>query len=448
MNTAQSKMKSDLPSKDQSRFEWFLNSRLGLFIHWGVYALHEKGEWGMHDQRMTFAYYDSLAKSFNPEEFNAIEVVRLAKDAGMKYIVITAKHHDGFCMWDTKYTDFNIVRFGHYGRDPMKELADACQKQGMKLGFYYSVRDWHHPNYTMRYEKLDAPGPKYKGWYAFPKVWTNDEIFDCGCYACTHNLPITKETDPRPTVQDGADMNLYLDDIKGQLRELLANYGPVAVLWFDGQDIVDSKKARVDEMLQEIKRIQPNILVNDRIAFKPNFGDYAIHEGVIPDEINDRPWETCITMNNGSWGYKKYDSWKSARQIIQNLADVVSKNGNLLVNIAPDAKGEITGNYLNGLADIGHWMRINGESIYGCGSSNLNQPSWGRITQKGKKFFLHVFDRPGNGILELTINQIKPKRVFELQTQKRLSYSYVDGKALISLPKELPDLVNYVIVVE
>ncbi len=434
---------------DQSadRTQWFTNDRFGMFIHWGAYAVPAKGEWVMHSERIPFKEYEQIAKNFNPSDFNAAEIVSKAKDAGMKYLVITAKHHDGFCMWDSKLTDYNIVKWSGFKRDPMKELAEECKKQGLKFGFYYSVRDWHHPDFTMHYEKLSAPGPHYKGWYAFPVNWTGGEVHDCGCYACIKNAPMSKEVDPRPTEAEGADMNRYLDYMKGQLRELLTNYGPIAVMWFDGQDMVDQKKGRVQEMIDEMRRLQPDVLINDRIAWQKGLGDYGIFEQHIPGDTSIRPWETCMTLN-ANWGYTPNQDWKTTKQTIHHLADIVSKGGNLLLNVGPDGKGVLSQGYKTRLDSIGLWMKENGESIYGCSASTLAQPEWGRITAKGNKLYLHVFDPPKDGRLLIKGLNKKVMRIYYLNSKAKVKHkSLKTGRELV-LPADRIDPINTVVVLQ
>jgi alpha-L-fucosidase len=430
--------------------KWFTHDRFGMFIHWGAYAVPAKGEWAMHKNRIPYKEYEQIAKSFKPEDFDAAKIVKMAKDAGMKYVVITAKHHDGFAMWDSKLTDYNIVKWSHFKRDPLKELAVECKKQGMKLGFYYSVRDWHHPDFVLHYEHLNGPGPNYKGWYAFPVNWTGGKVMDCGCSACVENLPITKEQDPRKSEAEGADMNRYLDYMKGQIRELLTNYGPIAVMWFDGQDIVDNQKGRVQEMINEMRRLQPNVLINDRIAWDPGMGDYGVSEGKIPGSTQVRPWETCMTLTNtGDWGYTPTTNFKSTKEIIHNLADIVSKGGNFLLNIAPNGQGVVSNQYRSLLDSIGHWMTTNGGSIYGCQASNLTQPKWGRITVKGDKMYLHVFDWPASR--RITVDGLKQQvnSAYVLSNKKqKLQTRQSNEGTIVLLPSHQPNAINSVIVLK
>lgn len=431
----------------QAPTEWFTQARLGLFIHWGVYAVQAKGEWAMHDYRIPYNEYEQIAHTFKPDSFDARLLVQLAKNCGMKYLVITAKHHDGFCMWDTKLTDYNIVKWGRFNRDPIKELAAECAREGLKLGFYYSVRDWHHPEFVLHYEHLEAPGPKYKGWYAFPPSWTNNEIYDCGCRACTQNIPITKEHDPRLTEAEGANMDRYLDYMKGQIKELLTNYGPVAIMWFDGQDIVSSEKSRYQEMVAEMRKLQPKVLINDRIAFDPGMGDYGVFENEIPGKQIIRPWESCMNLNNGPWGYFPNTSWKSKKEIVQTLADIVSRDGNLLLNIAPDGLGRIDSDFSSRLSDISLWLKENGESLYGCYSYSQEKPDWGRITKNTEKVYLHIFKNPQQLTFKLNEGDYF-KEAFFLKNRQKLPFTIENNILTLDLPDNLPDTTSTIVVLQ
>jgi alpha-L-fucosidase len=286
-------------------------------------------------------------------------------------------------MWDSLLTDYNIVKWGKFARDPLQELAAECRRQGIQIGFYYSVRDWHHPDWTLRYEFLGKPGPNYKGMWGYPvSAWTENRIYDCGCTACVANRPITPNVDPRPT--SGVDMNRHLDYMKGQITELLTRYGQVGVMWFDGQDIENAKLGRVAEMIATMRKLQPGIIINDRIG--PDgmeLGDYGVHEGSIPGTHLPRDWKTCATTN-GSWGFDRLNhNWVSSTTMIQWLADSASKGGNLLLNVGPDSTGQVPEAIAENLAQVGAWLRANGTSIYGCSTAGMPQPNWGRITGNG-----------------------------------------------------------------
>ncbi len=396
------------------RMAWWRDARFGMFIHWGLYAVpagewkgnpNAGGEWIMQRQRIPVAEYAKLAEQFNPTKFDADAWVQLAKDAGMKYIVITSKHHDGFAMFETKASPFNIVDATPYGRDPMKDLAEACRKHGIKLGFYYSqAQDWHHP-----------------GGAAKNGHW-----------------------DP---AQDG-DMTEYIRNVAvPQVREILTNYGPIAVLWWDSA--IDMTKERAD-LLLPLQKLQPDIIVNNRLGYKYH-GDTLTPEQFIPPTgyPDGRDWETCMTMN-GNWGYAKHDqNWKSTETLIRNLADIASKGGNYLLNVGPTAEGVIPEPNVERLRAIGEWMKLNGESIYGTTASAFKRLPWGRCTQKPGKLYLHVFDWPQG---ELFVPGLKNRatKAYLLADPKRaeLPVQAKDGGVAIQTPAEAPDAVDTVVVLE
>ncbi len=314
------------------RMEWWRDARFGMFIHWGPYAVfggeykgqivHGGAEWIMYTLKIPVKEYEARAKTFNPVDFDADKWVKTAKEAGMKYIVITSKHHDGFCMWHTKLTDYNIVDYTPFGRDVLKELSQACKKEGMKLGFYYSIMDWHNPL---------AHGdsfPKYREEY-----------------------------------------------MKPQLKELLTNYGDVAVLWFDGEWIPEWTEEQGKDLYNFVRNLQPDIIINNRVGKgrkgmegmnkgEEYAGDFGTPEQGIPRSKQHFAWETCMTMN-GTWGYSKYDTnWKSPEVLVDDLVDIVSKGGNFLLNVGPDARGIIPAASVSRLREMGDWLKVNGEAIY------------------------------------------------------------------------------------
>ncbi len=359
----------ETPEQFAKRTRWWREAKFGMFIHWGIYAVPADAtdlqgrktiaEWYMSNKQMQVRDYEKFAQQFNPVQFNAREWVRMAKEAGMKYIVITSKHHDGFCMFDTKLTDYNIVRATPFGRDPMKELAEECRRQGIRLCFYYSIMDWHHPDYLPR------------------RPW---------------------ERNVRPA--EGADLNRYIDFMKGQLRELLTNYGPIGVLWFDGGWEHNAQELRSAEVNAFIRQLQPSILINDRNHLPEDFStpEQTIPAGAMP---GGRLWETCMTIND-TWGYAKNDTnWKSAEDLIRKLCDIAHKGGNFLLNVGPTAEGTFPQPIVERLQRIGQWMKVNGKSIYGTTQSPFRTLSFnGRCTQKGNTLYLHVFEW-GEGDLRL-----------------------------------------------
>ena len=335
--------RADTPAQRDARMRWWREARFGMFIHWGIYAqaagvwngkeVGGLGEWIMHDGKIPVTDYETLAPQFNPVKFDAARWVHLAKDAGMKYIVITSKHHDGFCMFDTRLTDYNIVKATPFKRDPLKELADECRKQGMRLGFYYSIMDWHHP---------DAHGEN------FPK---------------------------------------YVEHMKGQLRELLTNYGEIAVLWFDGEWIEEWTAERGRDLYAYCRSLQPNLIVNNRLGknrdemhgmFKSQDdpGDFGTPEQEVPAEgLPGVDWETCMTMND-TWGFKKNDQhWKSADELIKRLAEINGKGGNFLLNVGPTSLGQIPPESVERLSAIGAWMRHEGQASRAASTKPAAAPS-------------------------------------------------------------------------
>jgi len=440
----------------EERMAWYRDARFGMFIHWGPYAAlggeyHGKkvgwiAEWIQHTARIPAREYEDMAAGFNPVKFDAKQWVGIAKGAGMKYIAITSKHHDGFCMWDSKLTDYNIARWTPFKRSVIAELARECQKAGLKFGVYYSIRDWHHPDWPIRYSPLEKPN---SGWGYLASPWTMGRVNQCGCPSCRKNIPITPEMDPRPV--ENADMNRYLDYMKGQLTELLTECGPVSLMWFDAQDIKDPKLGRVEEMIATMRRLQPKVIINDRVGPDGTMlGDYGVHEGSVPGTGAAREWETCMTLND-TWGYSKFDKhWKSAAELIQTLVETASKNGNFLLNVGPDGEGVIPPGSVERLKEVGQWMSVNSASIYGCGSSSLPQPGWGRITAKGRTLYLHVFDWPASGPLKLEKFTGKIKKAYLLADPKKHSLSLqAAGEVLdIKVPTHASSKFDSVIVLE
>jgi len=348
------------------RTSWWRNARFGMFIHFGAYAVPARGEWVKSDEKLTTAQYQKYVEAFNPVDFDAKKWAKIAKAAGMKYAVLTAKHHDGFCMFDSKLTSYTISHYFH-GRDLVREFLDAFRAEGIKVGLYYSLIDWHHPDY--------------------PNVGNHPQRGDT-IYGKRH-----------------FNWDNYLKYMHGQVEELMKNYGKIDILWFDYSfDNYSGEKWGAKALVQMIRKYQPDIILNNRLEVNQGtdttsrvlgYGDFETPEQGIPDKgLIDRygnpiPWETCLTMNN-SWGYNTFDNqWKSPALIIQSLVNCVSKNGNLLLNVGPDARGVIPEPSVKILAAVGKWMDQNGASIYGCGASSLTKPEWGRYTQKGDTLFAH-----------------------------------------------------------
>lgn len=435
---------SPAAAKDKDeRMEWWREARFGMFIHWGVYAvpagtykgqkINRIGEWIMNRGKIPVADYQQFAKEFNPVKYDADAWVRMAKDAGMKYIVITAKHHDGFALFDSKATKWDIIDATPYGKDLLKPLAEACRKHGVKLGFYYShAQDWCHPG--------GAAARR-----ATTEGWANPDSARIDAYTAAHG----GHWDP---AQTSKPMAQYIDEIAvPQVKELLSNYGDVAVLWWDTPtDMTDEFAEKLNAQL----KLQPHIITNDRLK-RPNYpGDYLTPEQRIPKvgEIEGKDWETCMTMN-GTWGYKSYDdNWKSTTTLIQNLIDIASKGGNYLLNIGPKADGTVPQESIDRLKEVGQWMKVNGESIYGTKGSPLKPLDWGRCTKKENGgntiLYLSVFNWPANG--QLTVPGVKNKVVSAklLSNGNTVKTSTAGDVLSLTLPAAPTDKIASVIKVE
>lgn len=403
-----------------ARMQWWRDARFGLFIHWGLYSIPagewngavNHAEWIRTTAQISLKEYDRFVDQFNPAKFNAEEWVKMAKDAGMKYIVITSKHHDGFCLFDSRYTDFDVMSTP-FKRDILKELSDACHKYGIKICFYYSIMDWHHPDYLPRRE------------------WETD----------------------RST--EGADFKRFLQYLKNQLKELLTNYAEIGVLWFDGEweDTWNSQLGI--ELYNYVRSLQPNIIVNNRVGVGRSglegftqggefAGDFGTPEQQVPPTgLHNVDWESCITMNN-HWGYNKNDkNFKSTAELIRMLIDIASKGGNLLLNVGPNSEGLFPEESIDRLKEIGEWMKLNGESVYGTQASPFANLSWGRCTIKrmGKntRLYLHVFDLPKDGKLILPGILNRPEKAdFLSDKQKNLLNVKRDEDAIIIQLPNIP----------
>jgi alpha-L-fucosidase len=423
------------------RMQWWREARFGMFIHWGPYAVwggvyhgHEQkrggAEWIMNRCKIPVAEYQQAAATFNPIDYDPESWVLLAKDAGMKYIVITAKHHDGFAMFKSNASPFNIADFTPYKKDVLAALAKACQKHGMKLGFYYSqAQDWNNPGGAVA-RKGAAEG------------WDNPDSARIDAFTAANK----GHWDP---AQLTSTMDEYIDRVAiPQVRELLTNYGEVSVLWWDTPTGMTDENAL---KLQALLKLQPNIITNDRLK-RPNFpGDTGTPEQKIPgtSELDGRDWETCMTMN-GTWGFRTSDDkWKSPETLIHNLCDIASKGGNYLLNVGPDALGRIPQPSIDRLKSVGAWMKVNGEAIYSTHASPIGMLPWGRCTQKELKgntiLYLSVFDWPSNGQLIVPGLSGQVKKV-ELLTDRSVLKSAKDGENLsITLPVNAPDKIASVI---
>ena len=342
--------------------EWFQDARFGLFIHWGVYSVLGDGEWVMNQKKIPIAEYERLAPRFNPVEFDPAAWVALAKQAGMRYITITSKHHDGFAMWATKQTQWNIVDATPYRQDPLKMLAAECHKQGIKLFFYHSQLDWHHGDY--------------------------------------HPLGRTGHSSGRTAA---GDFNRYLDFMDAQLTELLTNYGEIAGIWFDGMWDKPEANWRLEKTYALIHKLQPAALVGSNHHKKPFDGeDFQMFEKDLPgqnqagfsegSEIGKLPLETCDTIS-GAWGYSSSDrKYKSTRSLIHYLARAAGAGANFLLNVGPMPAGKIQPEFVERLQQLGAWTAKNGESIFGTRGGPVAPRTWGVTTQTKSKVYVHALD--------------------------------------------------------
>ena len=373
------------------RTEWFRNDRFGLFIHWGLYAIPAAGEWMMSTERMTVEEYAPYFDQFDPVDFDPKTWAKLPKEAGMRYAVLTAKHHDGFCLFDSKLTDFKATNT-KAGRDLVREFLDAFRAEGLKVGLYYSLLDWHHPDFP---KYADAKHPM-RGNPAY-----RDEKID---------------------------FDRYLEYMHGQVKELVTGYGKLDIMWFDfSYENMTGETWKGEQLVDMVRTYQPDIVLDNRLEGSSEYngsiawdepyvcsGDFASPEQIIPPEgVRDDagralPWELCATMNN-HWGYCSFDhTWKSSEMLIRKLVECVSKGGNMILNVGPDAKGNFPEESVKRLREIGAWMKKNGGSIYGCGISEFPKPEWGRYTQKGNHVYAHVYEEP---LGALPLYGISPDRI-------------------------------------
>ena len=427
-------------TKDQ-RMQWWQEARFGMFIHWGVYSVPAGswdgrqiggiGEWIMNRAKIPVADYQRMAKQFNPVNYDPDAWVKMAKDAGMKYIVITSKHHDGFALFETKASKWNVVDATEYGKDLLKPLAEACKKYGIKLGFYYSqAQDWNNPGGSAA-RKVTKEG------------WANPDSVIIDAYTKEHN----GHWDP---AQEKKTFAQYIDNFAvPQVKELLTNYGDVAVLWWDTPTNMTDDAAT---KLQSLLALQPAIITNDRLK-RPNFpGDHKTPEQRIPNlkDLDGSDWETCMTMN-GTWGFKSYDhNYKTPETLIRNLLDIASKGGNFLLNVGPTNLGEFPQESIDILAKMGQWMKINGEAVYATKASPWGLFEWGRCTKKetkeGTSLYFSVFEWPADGKLEISNFKNKISSAKLLADGKKLKTTVSkDGVLTIVLPSKAPDPIASVI---
>lgn len=393
--------------------EWFRDARFGLFIHWGIYSMLANGEWVLEQKQLNEKEYKKLAAGFYPSLFNADEWVTTAKNAGMKYICITSRHHDGFSMFDTKQSDYNIVKATPFKRDVIKELAEACRKQDMKLFFYYSHLDWHRTDYNPLGGTGRKTGREING------QWTD-----------------------------------YLQFMNAQLTELLTNYGPIGGIWFDGW--WDKKDApwELPKQYALIHKLQPGCLIGNNHHQAPMDGeDFQMFEKDLPGQnttgfsgessIGSLPLETCETMNN-TWGYNIYDrNFKSAETLIRYLVKAAGNNANLLLNVGPLPSGEFPEGSTKPLKEMGDWLKTYGETIYGTRAGVIPPHEWGVTTQKGNKLYVHIL-KTEDATLYLPLKDKKVKNATVFKDKKAVKFKQDQDGLLLNLGK-IPTDTDYVV---
>jgi alpha-L-fucosidase len=423
---------TETAAQKDARMKWWRDARFGMFIHWGLYVVpagtwkgervNGLGEWIMARAPIRGDEYAPLAKQFNPVKFDADAWVKVAKDAGMKYIIITSKHHDGFAIFDSKVSSYDIVDATPYHRDAIKALASAARRAGLKFGVYYSIMDWHHP---------DAQAPAYPDY--------------------------NSRTAKNP------NFSRYVETyMKPQLRELVTQYPEIDVLWFDGEWISDWSDEQGKSLYAWLRAMKPSLIINNRVghsrqgmagmsANQDAPGDFGTPEQRVPPEgLPGVDWETCMTLND-TWGFQSFDDgWKDTRTLVRLLIDAASKGGNFLLNVGPTAQGVIPPQSVSRLGEMGDWMRANGESIYGTTASPYGLPAWGRYTanvSKGRAY-AHVFEWPKDRKLTLTGVKERPRSVYLLADRKPLAVEQSADGWTVQLPAVRPSAISSVLVLE
>jgi alpha-L-fucosidase len=420
----------ETPSQRDRRMEWWREARFGMFIHWGLYAIpagewkgrKDHAEWIRTTAQIPFEEYNRFVPQFNPTNFDAARWAQLARRAGMKYLVITSKHHDGFCLWDSKLTDFDVASTP-FKRDILKELSVACKKEDVRFCTYHSIMDWHHPDYLPR------------------RDWEKQ----------------------RST--EGADFNRFRRYLEGQLAELVDNVNP-GVLWFDGEWEDTWMHEMGKDLYDYVRGLNPRIIINNRVdkgrrgmqgmTAEGEFrGDFGTPEQEIPPQgLPGVDWESCMTMNR-YWGWNQADTqWKSTEDLVRKLVDIASKGGNFLLNIGPKPDGNFPELAVERLEGIGRWMDVNSEAIYGTSASPFKRLPWGRCTQKssGKRtmLYLHVFNWPADGLLVVPGLKTKADKAWLLADKKRkpLATTSAGGDLAIAVPIAVPDAISSTVVVQ
>ncbi|MFO7937310.1 MAG: alpha-L-fucosidase [Kiritimatiellia bacterium] len=425
-----------------ARMKWWREAHFGMFVHWGLYSglagtwkgrkVGDRGgmEWLQYRVKAdTWEYAHEAFQRFHPAENFAEEWARLAREAGCRYVVFTSKHHDGFNLHDSSVTTYDAKDWT--GRDLCREIVDACKKQGLKVGFYHSVIDWHHPQYDYNAAK-----------------------------------PLAHPLKDQPFPAGQRNHALYLNYLHHQVEELMSNYGGIDIIWWDfSKKGAEGAFWRADELMSMVRKYQPGIISNNRLyhitkpkessdmsrfrSWDTRKGDYITPEQHVPDKgLPGVDWEVCMTLNT-TWGYSEHDhAWKSDETLIRNLVDIVSKGGNYLLNIGPKADGSVPAPSLKSMQAIGRWMKVNSESIYATSASPFEKPAWGRYTSKPGVIYAHVFDWPENGRLVIPAKDVQTERASLLAGGDPLPVKKSAEGIVISLPAKAPDAIVSVVKIE